>query len=828
MEESLEVYPYRRKFDAPARGRIRPAAGSPPKESRHDAGGDRKPAKKRPVPGPGRLPSLRQAALVLALGFFLGRAALMGELWPFGVAFVAATQWVFPRAGVVSLVAAVAGQFSLARDTQSFLNVAVLALAWLAAGGVPRGTRHGRWVVAGLAAGIDLAVKVGWLAFAHPSLYAYVTVLFEGAFTCALTFLFSHALLWLQRRPGAAGLSLEGFIPLLILFAGVVAGAGGLSVGPVTLKGFLGRTAVLFAAGAGGGGLGAAAGAVVGVLPVVGYVLVPGAVGAYAFTGLVAGACRALGRLGVVLGFLVASIILALYVVEPGQLHAVLAETGGACLVYLLVPARWLDSFRIWLPLAPAEPACTLHVTPAGEGGGVARRLQNWAHVFQELARTFQYASQVKRRYEEERLQAFIAAIGARVCETCSFYRNCWEREFYKTYNQLLDVLGLIEAKGHLEVEDLPEDLQARCARARELILTASCLFEAFKVDRYWQRRFDEGRELVAEQLKGVSQIIEKIGADTARGEGLEGLEERLREEFRRRRLPVSATGVGLSRNGQVEVTVTVVCSGNSPCRQEVAALVSRLLGRPFSPPTCDCVTPQGETECTFRLYPALNFTVATGVAKMGKDGSNVSGDSHAFVPLRDGRLAIVMSDGMGAGPQAALESSTTVSLLEHLLESGFAEDLAVKTVNALLALRGMENGFTTVDLAVFDLYSGRTELIKVGAMPSFLMRGGRVVTLQGNCPPAGILSHLEVASVTKTLEAGDMLVMVTDGVFAGYRGPLDREEWFRSILAGLQDLEPQTLAEVVLTQVLESGTSGGIPDDITVVAAQLRKTNPA
>lgn len=826
MEESVEVYPYRRK-DAPARGRGRPATGSQPQGSRSDVGGDRKPAKKRPAVGPGRLPSPRQAALVLVLGFFLGRAALMGELWPFGVAFVAAVQWVFPRAGVVSWLAAVAGQFSLARDTQAFLNVAVLALAWLAVKGVPRDVRHGRWVVAGLAAGIDVAVKVGWLAFAHPSLYAYVTVLFEGVFACALTFLFSHALPWLQRRPGAAGLSLEGFIPLLILFAGVVAGAGGLSAGPVTLKGFLGRTAVLFAAGAGGGGLGAAAGAVVGVLPVVGYTFVPGVVGAYAFTGLVAGACRALGRLGVVLGFLVTSIILALYVVEPGQLHGVLAETGGACLVYILVPARWLDSFRVWLPLAPVEPACTLHVTPAGECG-VARRLQNWAYVFRELARTFQYASQVKRRYEEERLQAFIATIGARVCETCSFYRSCWEREFYKTYNQLLDVLDLIEAKGHLEVEDLPEDLRTRCARARELILTASCLFEAFKVDRYWQRRFDEGRELVAEQLKGVSQIIEKIGADTARGEGLEGLEERLREEFRRRRLPVSATGVGLSRNGQVEVTVTVVCSGNSLCRQEVAAVVSRLLGRPFTPPTCDCVAPRGETECTFRLYPALNFTVATGVAKMGKDGSNVSGDSHAFVPLRDGRLAIVMSDGMGAGPQAALESSTTVSLLEHLLESGFAEDLAVKTVNALLALRGLENGFTTVDLAVFDLYSGRTELIKVGAMPSFLIRGNRVVTLQGNAPPAGILSHLEVASVTKTLEAGDILVMVTDGVFAGYRGPLDREDWFRGLLAGLQELEPQTLAEVVLTQVLESGTSGGVPDDITVVAAQLRTAGPA
>jgi len=67
-----------------------------------------------------------------------------------------------------------------------------------------------------------------------------------------------------------------------------------------------------------------------------------------------------------------------------------------------------------------------------------------------------------------------------------------------------------------------------------------------------------------------------------------------------------------------------------------------------------------GREERTAPLAPRTLHYEA-GMAKMAKRGSAVSGDSVAARELVDGRLAVVLSDGMGAGTRAAVESKATV-----------------------------------------------------------------------------------------------------------------------------------------------------------------------
>ena len=94
-----------------------------------------------------------------------------------------------------------------------------------------------------------------------------------------------------------------------------------------------------------------------------------------------------------------------------------------------------------------------------------------------------------------------------------------------------------------------------------------------------------------------------------------------------------------------------------------------------------------------------------------------MSGDSFNVVTLKEGRELIVLSDGMGVGRKAAQESKATVNLLEELFNTGFGQEVAVKTVNSILLLRQRES-FATVDLALIDLYSGEIDSIKIGGSP--------------------------------------------------------------------------------------------------------------
>ena len=69
--------------------------------------------------------------------------------------------------------------------------------------------------------------------------------------------------------------------------------------------------------------------------------------------------------------------------------------------------------------------------------------------------------------------------------------------------------------------------------------------------------------------------------------------------------------------------------------------------------------------------------------------------------------MGVVLSDGMGSGETACRESTLVVELLEELLEAGFPEKTAIQMINTTLVMGREEIHYSTVDMTIFDLYSG-------------------------------------------------------------------------------------------------------------------------
>jgi stage II sporulation protein E len=222
----------------------------------------------------------------------------------------------------------------------------------------------------------------------------------------------------------------------------------------------------------------------------------------------------------------------------------------------------------------------------------------------------------------------------------------------------------------------------------------------------------------------------------------------------------------------------------------------------------------------TLQERPAERFRVATGLAYAAKE--RVCGDTAAVLPLPGGRVALVLSDGMGTGSRAAGDSAATVRFLERLLSAGFAVDVAVKTVNSLLLLKLPEESFTTVDMAVIDTAAGEAEFLKVGAAPSFVKRVREVATVKSASLPVGIMQQVEIRAGEVLLAAGDIIVLSErrgGGKVPG-RGP-NRETWLANFLRRLPEGDPQELAERILAQEMELAGPGR-RDDMTVLVARV------
>ena len=173
----------------------------------------------------------------------------------------------------------------------------------------------------------------------------------------------------------------------------------------------------------------------------------------------------------------------------------------------------------------------------------------------------------------------------------------------------------------------------------------------------------------------------------------------------------------------------------------------------------------------------------------------------------------------MGSGRLAQRERSLAVRLLEQFLRAGVRPENALRTVSAALALRGEEEiGFTTVDLLRVDLFSGDTSVYKYGAAPTYIKKGAAVSRVTGASLPAGLAGGeggLPDMSQLK-LEAGDCVVLITDGVIGG-----GSDQWLRDKLTAFDGTSPKELAQALLE---EGEKQSGAADDRTVLVIKIAR----
>lgn len=233
------------------------------------------------------------------------------------------------------------------------------------------------------------------------------------------------------------------------------------------------------------------------------------------------------------------------------------------------------------------------------------------------------------------------------------------------------------------------------------------------------------------------------------------------------------------------------------------------------------------------------NIEVGTsGYARLG----DVSGDSYICRELSDGRYVIILSDGMGRGEAAAMESSLAVKTLANLIEAGFDVEIALRTLNSILLLKSEDEIFSTVDIGIFDKTSGKLKLYKIGAASTFIKRGEKVSAVKMAALPMGIVDGLKIDFVSLKLQPGDQIVMVSDGVTDSARyaegaagtasadggaGTDNGCAWLCEAVRSIKSKDPNTMADLIINKAVENY---GVreKDDLTVISAVIKDTSLA
>ena len=212
------------------------------------------------------------------------------------------------------------------------------------------------------------------------------------------------------------------------------------------------------------------------------------------------------------------------------------------------------------------------------------------------------------------------------------------------------------------------------------------------------------------------------------------------------------------------------------------------------------------------RTCEAAAFTLAGWL----EPAATIGGDTYDYSLARD-LLHLSLTDAMGHGVQAALTASMCLGSLRGARRRGLSLlDQARATNDAMFANPISPTGieFASGLVGRLDLRTGSLEIVNAGHVPPYLLRDGELTTLDlALNRPFGLFSDSIYRSTQVTLEPGDRLVLVTDGMLernpAGARLP-------DSIRAST-DLHPREVVRRLADSALEA-TGHRLLDDATVL----------
>lgn len=343
--------------------------------------------------------------------------------------------------------------------------------------------------------------------------------------------------------------------------------------------------------------------------------------------------------------------------------------------------------------------------------------------------------------------------------------------------------------------------------------------------DYLWQRKLQENQGLLAEHLKEMAHIMAEVAKETCL---YHPMSER---RYRQMAKLLRESGIQLRNyfemeheDGHVEISLTMKTASEKYVRlgekehisvEDVADFISVATNTRLRPAKNAplYLTPEWST---YYFLEEPVYHLLTGVAKAVKETEHISGDNYSFYEAEDGRMVAILSDGMGSGEKACSGSERVIELMERLLEAGFRKEAAIQMINGALAAAGQEENMSTLDLCDMNLYTGECEFIKVGAACTYIKRGRLVDRLSTQNFPLGVFGQLEPEVLYRTLQNGDYVIMLSDGVMDALSQGIG-EEVLPEVIGKIELSNPGEIANQILAYCLKQ-SKGQIRDDITVL----------
>jgi PAS domain S-box-containing protein len=213
-------------------------------------------------------------------------------------------------------------------------------------------------------------------------------------------------------------------------------------------------------------------------------------------------------------------------------------------------------------------------------------------------------------------------------------------------------------------------------------------------------------------------------------------------------------------------------------------------------------------------------------VYRAAGEGNEVGGDFYDLFPIRDGCWGFAIGDVCGTGPEAAAVTGLARHALRLLAREGFGGPAVLERLNAAILDEGARSRFLTLLYGeLWPQHDGSAVLRMVCAghpLPLRLRPDGTVEPAADPQPLLGVMDDLELVEQSVTLDPGDVLLCVTDGVTERREGTrMLGDDGLADVLATCTGLTAGAVAARI-QRAVERFASDAPSDDMAILAMRV------
>ncbi len=528
----------------------------------------------------------------------------------------------------------------------------------------------------------------------------------------------------------------------------------------------------------------------------------------FILAGMLSGITGNFGRIPVGISLVLSSALSLILKGNPDTALTAFGEAVFSAAAFLVIPKFFLSGFsEILLPLksdfSGEERLRTLHFM-----------LKQTGKAIKDISASVGTVSAFLQKSDVPSCDDIPRAVKEDICKACNKYEFCWIKCKDISEKAFSEANTKLKKNEMLLSEDLPERLTMICRMPDKIAQGFNKAYLEQCAHILAKNNIFEAKKAAARQFSCIGSLLDATAENIRRLPAVNN-------EHTAALTPIFRDA-GFVLEGISEYTSTsdksilqVYCSRVPviPDKSQLLEKMYEATGKMYLPPVIDEYTDNGTV---MNFTEEGKFTVSCHTASHTGAGEQFSGDTLRSFPDGKGCFYAVLSDGMGTGTRAAIDSVMTANLTARLLRAGFSPEDALETVNCALLIKSAEETLATLDVLKIDLNTGKAEFYKAGACFSIIGKAEKTAIIEKSSMPLGILESTSFEKSEIELSKGDTLILLSDGasVIPHIR--------FKELIKEHRNDSTKALSEAIVNEALSLSLKGK-HDDITVCCIRIR-----